>query len=80
MAIDSDAQADLELEAEAAERVTGGRKVKASTLKTRPAPSQTVPAIAPPTVTPDAPQTALPLLGGAECEPIHYGESSGTTE
>ena len=80
MAIESDAQADLELEAEVAESVIGGRKLKASTPKTRSAPSQTAPAITPTTVTPDDPQTALPVLSGAECAPIHYGESSSTAE
>jgi hypothetical protein len=76
MAIEKDAQADLELEPEAAERVAGGRKLKAAAPKGRSAPSQTVVTVAPPTVTPGEPEAALPLLSGDDCEPIHYGESS----
>ena len=79
MSIESDAQSDLALETEAAERVTGGRrKINASAPKTRSAPNQMLAAGSLPTASPEDPQTAFPVLGGAECEPIHYGESSIT--
>jgi hypothetical protein len=79
MSVESDAQADLVLGAEAAERVAGGRrKIKASPAKTRSAPNQMVAPVSLPTASPEDPQAAFPVLSGAECEPIHYGESSST--
>jgi hypothetical protein len=76
MTIETDAHGDLELEPESAEHVTGGRKLKTSTPKTRSAPNQTVAAVTPIAVAPDDSQTAFPVLSGDECEPIRYGESS----
>ena len=79
MSVESDAQPDLVLGAEAAERVTGGRrKINASASKTHSTPNQMMAAVSLPTASPEDPQTAFPVLRGAECEPIHYGESSGT--
>ena len=74
MNIESEAQRDLELDAEAAEHVTGGRR--RTKLRVTKTTSQVVPVASPaPASTPDDTNAPLPVIGDESCVPIHYGET-----